>query len=226
MKKVLFVCTGNTCRSPLAEAVFNNLKPDGSYEARSAGMMAMNGMPMSEGSRTALTKRGLKEEHLSQGLTRDLLDWADLVLTMTENHKRTVIQQFPEEAGNIYTLKEFIYDDPATKQLIEKMDHHIAQLELKRAEFIKKHEDKIKKYNEDQDIKHQQQLEEELLAQLKPEQEAIEYAASKLPSFNISDPFGAADDVYEITYKEIEEAVKALIEKMKKHNGEQTEEEF
>ena len=221
MKKVLFVCSGNTCRSPLAEAIFHKLKPDESYEAQSAGMMAMDGKPMSEGSKAALAKQGLAEQHLSQGLTGHHLEWADVILTMTENHKRSIFEIFPDKELNLYTLKEFILDDPETENLIQKLYHHIAQLELKRAAFITKHQGKVDKYNnEGQDISGQDELEEELLAQLKPEQEAIELVSSKLPSFDISDPYGAGNEVYEDTYRELEEAVQKLIIKLKETNDE------
>ncbi|MDP6034974.1 MAG: low molecular weight protein arginine phosphatase, partial [Verrucomicrobiota bacterium] len=60
MKKVLFVCTGNICRSPMAEGFFRDLTKDrGGYEALSAGIGAMNGQPPSEHAVRALTEEGI-----------------------------------------------------------------------------------------------------------------------------------------------------------------------
>lgn len=87
---LLFVCTGNTCRSPLAEALARReLERRGwrQVEVRSAGVAALPGGPASRGSLEAGAEVGLElGPHRSTPLTLPLAEWADLILTMSPSH--------------------------------------------------------------------------------------------------------------------------------------------
>lgn len=92
--RVLYVCTGNTCRSPMAEAITRARAAhrglDG-IRVRSAGTMAFQGSPASAGARTAVAERGLElDRHAARPLGEDELDWADLVLVMSPSHLAAV----------------------------------------------------------------------------------------------------------------------------------------
>lgn len=107
MKRVLFVCTGNTCRSPMAEALLRH-HGRGSFEAKSAGVFANPGSGASLYAKDALAEKGIQAEHVSQQITEKLIEWADMVLTMTESHKQLVIGHYPVAGNKVYTFYEFV----------------------------------------------------------------------------------------------------------------------
>ena len=88
--RVLFVCTGNTCRSPMAEIIARDLaasEPEHGMEVRSAGVGAFPGSPPSEGAVRAAARHGLDlSGHRATLLTRREVEWADLILTMSAPH--------------------------------------------------------------------------------------------------------------------------------------------
>ncbi len=106
MKRVLFVCTGNTCRSPMAEAMLRHKRPD--LEVQSAGVFAGAGQEANPNAVEALKEKGIEFDHRSQPLTKDLINWADLVLTMTEDHKTMIMSDYPGDRDKIFTLIEYV----------------------------------------------------------------------------------------------------------------------
>ncbi|WP_460748531.1 arsenate reductase/protein-tyrosine-phosphatase family protein, partial [Micromonospora schwarzwaldensis] len=97
MNRILFVCTGNTCRSPMAEGLFRQLAAEAGLrvEVRSAGVAARPGSPISENAQRLLQERAAEGPAASSPVTEEAIAWADLVLTMTVGHKAVLVKTFP-----------------------------------------------------------------------------------------------------------------------------------
>lgn len=110
--KVLFVCTGNICRSPLGQQMLqqmlatNHLAQD--ITVSSAGTHAMDGYPMDKGSISAITNLGfVPQTHVAQQLTAQLVSESDLVLTFTEDQRTDVVELHVRANRYTFTLLEF-----------------------------------------------------------------------------------------------------------------------
>lgn len=103
------VCTGNTCRSPLAQVILQKQQPD--WEVRSAGVAAEIGSPAAAHSRELARQMGMDlEGHRAQSVTNELIDWADQILCMTETHLQHLKRGFPRAADKARTLGADIGD--------------------------------------------------------------------------------------------------------------------
>ncbi|WP_284643104.1 low molecular weight protein arginine phosphatase [Paenibacillus silviterrae] len=190
-KRILFVCTGNTCRSPMAEGMMRLLLQEQGLqdmEVRSAGVAAYDGTAMSDHAATILKEKGFGEELRSTQLNETLVDWADLILTMTNNHKRHTIQLYPHAVDKVATLKEYVDDKLEAAGKIAEMNSLLTELQLKRA-----------------------------LAQPVTDEERARLMTleRELPNQDIADPFGGPVSLYRQCAVEIEEQLHKLVRKLK-----------
>ncbi|SEM80162.1 low molecular weight protein arginine phosphatase [Lihuaxuella thermophila] len=215
MLRILFVCTGNTCRSPMAEAILRKIAQDEELEieVRSAGVSAMNGSPASKQALQVLGEKGIRHSHRSRLIEPELVDWADLILTMTRTHKHFMIHDFPDSMEKVYTLKEYADLDPEKEALLRKLDRLDTELEAKRAEiqarFSLRAEDPWPEEAE-------QALRQEVEPLLKERKKLLKKMDESSSDPDISDPFGGSVDVYRQCADELEKAIRKIVQRWKR----------
>ncbi len=111
MKRILFVCTGNICRSPMAKGLMAaELRRDGlddQVTVESVGVYALEGKPASANAVTTLTQREIDiSAHVARTLDVADLKTADIVLVMEEAHRRSIFYTAPQFLGKVFLLSE------------------------------------------------------------------------------------------------------------------------
>jgi len=110
-KTILFVCTGNVCRSPMAAGLFYDKlvreKVNGRVRIRSAGIWALEGQPASAYALQVMSEHDLDiSAHRGRNLTPAEVDKADLILVMTRHHAEVIARELQRGTGKVYLLSE------------------------------------------------------------------------------------------------------------------------
>jgi protein-tyrosine-phosphatase len=113
MKTIVFICTANIARSPMAQILFNNKMVEMGlkkyYQAESAGSWGVDDIPAAIEGQQVMRQRGLDlSAHRSRVVTQEIIENADLVLTMERGHKEALKIEFPEKSGKIFLLSEIV----------------------------------------------------------------------------------------------------------------------
>lgn len=111
MPSVLFVCTANICRSPIAMGMLRQMlsekKIQGDWQVDSAGTWGLEGDPAAVGSLAVMNSMGINiSDHRARRVDSGLLNSYDLILTMERGHKEALCMEFPEFSSRIYMLSE------------------------------------------------------------------------------------------------------------------------
>lgn len=107
-RRLLFVCTGNICRSLMAERLAVKLAAARgiALEARSCGVAAESYYTPPQEVNAALAPVGLNANgHKAQLISRDLLRWCDEALTMTRGHRAAILDAYPEFTSKVFVLR-------------------------------------------------------------------------------------------------------------------------
>lgn len=141
MPSVLFVCTANICRSPMAMAIWQSKVPDefSNWVIESAGTWALVGEPAARNTQLVLAEKGfIVSAHRARSVSSELLGQFNLILTMARGHKEALLVEFPDVRERVFLLSEMIgeefdicdpYRDPiieyrATAEEIERILSH------------------------------------------------------------------------------------------------------
>jgi len=209
----------------MAEAIAKKLLcekfKDSNIEVISAGTAALEGSPASPQAVEVMKKKGIELlEHRAKRVTPELIEKADLILTMTQGHKRQILAAAPWAWGKVFTLKEYILDklDGVSPDYLEVK----ALLEEKEGEFFKKYGRKmeeLRKQHRELEMRmrlierEMMELEREYAEFTRPEREKLHSLSRGANILDISDPFGQSVDEYDILSLELEEYVRQAIEK-------------
>jgi protein arginine phosphatase len=143
--RVMFICTGNTCRSPMAEVMFRRMTSeiigcseselrDCGIDVFSAGIAAADHEPATAEAVDVMKLRGLDlTRHLSQPVQGHMLEQSDVVLAMTERHRDVLVSARPDLAGRIQLLSRNGHDitdpfgmgDAAYRTCAAELDIHL-----------------------------------------------------------------------------------------------------
>jgi len=115
IKSIVFVCTGNTCRSPMAEGLMKKLlseKNINNVDVFSRGISVFEGSRASENSVSAIKKYDVDLSfHKAKLLTFEEINSAGLILTMSEGHRNAILSTFPEYEEKVFTIYKFAFDE-------------------------------------------------------------------------------------------------------------------
>lgn len=109
--RILTICTGNVCRSPLAAQLLASRLDPGLFQVASAGTSALVGDQMPESARDIATRMGVRgaDDHRAISLTEGAVVASDLILGMERDHRRRAAQVHPTAVRRAFTLLEFAH---------------------------------------------------------------------------------------------------------------------
>ncbi|MFH1645119.1 MAG: low molecular weight protein arginine phosphatase [Candidatus Omnitrophota bacterium] len=119
VKKILVVCSGNSCRSPMAEAFLKKyLSADDGYEILSAGTLGFDGLPATKEAIAVMKEENLDiSGYVSSALKKEMIENADIVFAMSKIHKDYILGKVPAAKDKVFLLKEYAEIDEDDKNI-------------------------------------------------------------------------------------------------------------
>ena len=107
--KIMFICTGNICRSAMAEAMFRKMTEGKDVQVYSCGIFADNGDWPTENAIEVMKEYEIDlREHRATNIRKSNIEEMDIILCATYSHKITVLQMYPNLKDKVFTLKEYV----------------------------------------------------------------------------------------------------------------------
>lgn len=189
-------------------------------EIKTAGLSAFPGMAPSDQAVEVMEEKGLDlSRHAAECVGEEMVEWADLILTMTWGHKKRLLQHYPAARGKVFTLKEYGQPLPEAERALALQEAIIE----KEAALLAAHKDEL-----DDLLKQQQRLRQELeaveaaigewqtkfAAEIAPQEQELAALEQKIIALDIGDPFGGTVEIYRQAAREIEDALAAVIRRL------------
>lgn len=222
---VLFVCSGNTCRSAMAEGIAKALIKENPQQYRqirvaSAGTFAEEGAQASPLAQAVCRAHGIDlTDFTAQQVSPQLLKNADLVLAMTNSHKKLLNTLAPEAVGKIFLLKEYEYGEDVGALNVRL--YHLGQAyATARESFVKANEKRLREmdllYETDPEEAKRRftALNDELSQQVKALDSELAVLQDKAAALDIVDPFGGERVEYEACFDQIRASISAVFAKL------------
>lgn len=224
IRRVLFVCTGNTCRSSMAEALLRKMLTEdlgekaATIQVVSAGTGAIIGDIASPNAIEVMKTEGISlNEHRAKRVTPDMVNAADLVLTMTLDQKKAVLNLMPTANKKVFTLAEFAEGVKEIEMLINQAEKNRQHLEEKRRRYLEHRSPEL------EDLRRRmraldgelRQIEQKMEQEIANEKRELEQIQAKLTSLEIPDPYGKNIEAYQVCAAEIKEKLKTVVAKIK-----------
>lgn len=187
----------------MAAALLKSKQPH--LHIKSAGIFANENSAPNRHAVRALHEYDIQLIHEATEVTEKLLDWANIILTMTTNHVQSLVLQYPQFEEKYFTLKEYALG--ADNKVRKKLQASYADFERKQSEIIQENQLKLDPL----------ELEKVVLAACEEEIANIRKLEVQMIDYNISDPFGRSFEVYAQTLDELNDYIDLIIEKIKRN---------
>ena len=143
IKTILFVCTGNTCRSAMAEGIFKKIlkerkEDNSSFNILSAGISALPGISPTPEAIKVMSEQGIDiSQHHAQELRVELINKADLILVMANEHKEYIHKEFPFAQNKTFLLKKFTLNNKTESNQKNERNYEIIDPIGRKIEFYR-----------------------------------------------------------------------------------------